>query len=241
MPYPTDAATEAAIAAGRIKSADLIDFYLKDGVGDPLTLRAWTWPGTASYPGTVEMDGSTANNDYTSLFGRVGIAKGLRMAASLASEPLRIQLDGSRSSDDADWVGMFVDADWHQMPIRVRQVMMDWDSEALSADPMWEWRGLLDHRELVEQVGSPSTWEVTCQGGLFRVRGRRLKTRTHEDQQRRSAGDMFYAGTPGMVGRPLNWAKKAGSVPGTATSTATSPSPRFMGGGDSLANALRNR
>jgi hypothetical protein len=81
---------------------------------------------------------------------------------------------------------------------------------------MWEWRGLLDHRELTQQDGQPQIWDVTCQGGLFRIRGRRLKTRSHTDQQLRSAGDMFYSGTANMIGRPLNWAKKPANIPGAA-------------------------
>lgn len=217
MPYPTDSETDDAIAAGRIKSADLVDLYLRDGADAPLTLRCWNWPGAASYAGTVALDGSTAANTYESMFGRIGIAKSIRMAASLSSEALRITLDASRSTDDADWVGRFVDADWHQRRVRLRQVMLDWTTEALSSAPMWEWHGLIDHRELSQPPGQPQTWELTCQGGLFRVRGRRLKTRSHADQQERSPGDMFYVGTANMVGRPLNWAKKPGNIPGTPT------------------------
>src|SRR5690606_32315408 len=111
MPFPLDSDTEAAIAAGRIKTADLVDFYLRDSEGDPLTLRFWNWPDSASYPGTEDLDGSTAGNTYESMCARMGIAKGIRMAASLSSEPLVITLDGSRSDDDDDLVGKFVDAD----------------------------------------------------------------------------------------------------------------------------------
>jgi len=132
MPYPTDAAIDAAIAAGQIKAADLVDFYVKDGVTDaPLVLRGWTWPGTASYPGTVSHDGSTASNTYESLFGRIVINKTIRTAQSLSSEPLRIQLDASRSSDDADFAGRFADSNWHQGRFRLRQVLLDWQTEVL--------------------------------------------------------------------------------------------------------------
>lgn len=225
MAYETDATTEAGIASGRIKAADLVDFYVKDaGTGSPLVLRAWTWPGSASFPGTVSLDGSTAANTYETLYGRITIPKGIRMAASLASEPLEISLDGSRSGDPTDWVGKFVASNWHQGKVRVRQVMLNFDTEALGAVPMWEWRGRLDHRELVIQPDQPQIWRVTCQGGLFRIRGRRLKTRSHADQQLRRAGDTFYLGTANMVGRPLNWAKAVGNIPGRATGSAT-PAP----------------
>jgi hypothetical protein len=227
MPYPTNASIDAAIAAGKIKAADLIDFYVKNrGTGVPFVLRAWTWPGTASYPGTVALDGSTASNDYESMYGRLVIAKTIRTAQSLSSEPLRIQLDASRSADNADWVGRFVDSDWHQGRVRMRQVLLDWDSEVLGAVPLREWYGLLDHAELVypspDGGSEPATWDITCQAGLFRVRGRRLKTRSHADQQNRSAGDLFYVDTATMVGRPLNWAKALGATPGRATGSGGS-------------------
>lgn len=232
----TDAATEAAIAAGRIKAADLVDFYVKTAGGSPLVLRAWNWPGSTTYPGTVGLDGSTASNTYESLYGRIVVPKAVRMAASLASEPLEITLDGSRSADDADWIGRFVDANWHQGKVRVRQVMLDMATEALASKPMWEWRGRLDHRELVTQKDELSIWRVTCQGGLFRIRGRRLKTRSHADQQLRSPGDNFYIGTANMVGRPLNWAKAVGNIPGTSTGAAAG-----AGGSSSATTSIPTR
>lgn len=207
MPFPLDVDTEAAIAAGRIKPADLVDFYLRDGDGDPLTLRCWTWPGEATYPGTADLDGSTSDVTYESMYGRIVVPKGIRMAATLASEPLTLTLDGSRSDDDEDWVGRFVDATWHQARVRVRSVLRNFDTGALLSLPHWEWRGRIDQRNLTLKDGEPASWAVTCEGGLFRVRGRRLTTRSHQDQQKRLAGDLFYRGTPRMVGIPLMWAR----------------------------------
>lgn len=217
MPFPLDTDTEAAIAAGRIKDAYLLDFYL-----DGLTLRAWNWPDDGAYPGTTELDGTTSNQTYESMVGRMSIARGMRQSASLSSEPLIVTLDGSKSDDDADWVGRFVDGTWHQGRMRVRCVMRSMTTGALLAQPHWEWRGLIDHRNLTSQVDQPQTWEVKCQGGLFRVRGRRLRTRSHEDQQRRSAGDMFYVGTAKMVGVPLIWAKAPANIPGIKSNGGSS-------------------
>lgn len=217
MPFPLDSDTEAAIATGRIRDACLVDLYLADSGGAPLTLRFWNWPDATAYPGTPDLDGSTAAQTYDSLAGRFTVSRGIRQAASLAAEPLTLTLDGSRSGDDADIVGRFVDADWHQRRMRVRCVMRNLTTGALHAQPHWEWRGLIDHRNLVSREGQPQIWETTCQGGLFRVRGRRLRTRSHEDQQRRSAGDLFYAGTPKMVAVPMFWARAQASIPGVRT------------------------
>lgn len=223
MPFPLDADTEAAILAGRIKTADLVDLYLKTSGGSALTLRCWNWPGEASYPGTTDLDGSTSNVTYASMEGRIRVAKAIRMAASLVSEPLLISLDGSRSDDDADWVGQFVDANWHQARVRVRSVMINLATAALHSLPHWEWRGLIDHRNLTSQADQEQTWEVKCQGGLFRVRGRRLNGRNHENQQKRAAGDLFYRGTPRMVGIPLIWARSPANIPGVSSVGGSNP------------------
>ena len=123
MAFPLDSDTEAAILAGRIQSADLVDFYLKDGGGSALTLRCWNWPGSVTYPGTTDLDGSTSSQTYLQMHDRIQIAKAIRMAATLSAEPLMITLDASRADDNADWVGQFADATWHQMRVRVRSVM----------------------------------------------------------------------------------------------------------------------
>ncbi len=217
MPFPLDTDTRNAIAAGRIKDAYLVDLYLQDAEDDPFVLRFWNWPGQRNYPGTLDLDGSTSDVVYETMHGRCAISRGIRMGATLSSEPLTLTLDGSRSDDDTDIVGEFVDAKWHQQRVRVRWVMLDWDTGALHSQPHWEWRGLLDHRNLTIRDGEPRTWQVSCQGSLFRVRGRRLRIRSHEDQQRRSAGDMFYKGTTRMVGVPLIWARKPATIPGIQT------------------------
>lgn len=218
MPYPLDSEAEDAIAAGRLKAAYLVDLYVSDGV-DPLTLRWWDWPDTVDYPANDAIDDADPVT-YVSMARRMICNMALRQAATLSSEPLTLLIDGSRSGDDADEVGKLVDADWHQRPVRVRQILLNFDTGAAGADPIREWRGLLDHREQTSRPGEQNIWQVTCQGGLFRTRGRRLRTRSHTDQQRRSAGDNFYIGTANMVGRPLNWAKKPGNIPGTAGGTA---------------------
>jgi len=215
--YPLDADTAADIAAGKVRPADLIDLYVRDGDGDPATLRCWNQPGEAIYPGTADLDGSTDDVTYEGLYGRVVVPKGLRMSATLSSDPMIITLDASRSSDAGDFGGRFADLDWHQARVRVRQVLMHWETGALRDTPAWEGRGLIDHRDLVLKDGEASVWNISCQGGLFRVRGRRLRSRTHEDQQRRSAGDQFYKGTAVSVALPLNWAKAPASIPGVVT------------------------
>lgn len=225
MPYPLDSETEADIAAGRLTSCDLVDFYVKDDDGEPAFLRAWTWPGSLSFPANdpAEIDGAVgaSNVTYEPMPGRLTVAKGLRLAASLASEPCMLTLDASRTGDDADWVGRWVDSNWHQCRMRVRSVAMNPQTLALRTDPHWEFHGLLDHGNLKRKDDDPKVWEIKCQGGLFRVRGRRNHQRTHENQQRRLAGDTFYQGTPKMVGAPLVWAKSPANIPGVQSSGGT--------------------
>lgn len=221
MVFPLDTDTEADLDSGLYASCDLVDFYVKDGVGDPAFLRAWSWPGECEYAANdpSEIAGAVGATDvtYESMYDRMLIPKGVRLSASLSSDPLNISLDGSRSDDDEDWVGRFVDSDWHQCRMRVRSVLMRRDTGAMRTQPHWEWHGRLNHRNLKRQEGQLLIWEVECQGGLFRIRGRRLRTRSHEDQQKRSAGDLFYEGTPLMVGMPLIWNKSNAQIPAVTT------------------------
>lgn len=214
MPYPIPPELEDAIEAGRAISADLFDFYVKDSEGAALTLRCWNWPGTIDYPANDHI--TSGDVTYEDMHGRIGAEKALRLSASKAAEPLRMTLDGSRSGDDEDFVGRFVDADWHQGRMRLRQITLDSATMLAASAPAWEWHGRLDHRNLTMRKDQPGVWDLTCEGGLFRVRGRRLRTRTHADQQRRSEGDMFYQATALMVGVPLVWAKEQGNVVGAA-------------------------
>lgn len=231
MVYPVSSGFEADVAAGRIKCADLIDLYAKDEAGDPAFLRAWTFPGACTYKANDPdgVDGAVGNTDvtYETMYGRVIVQKALRMAATLSSEPLQILLDASRSGDDEDFVGRLVDRTWHQCRMRVRQIRLNVATEEVDPEPFWEWHGLIDHMNLVRKPsaegdeGEPQYWEVKCEGGLFRVRGRRMRTRSHEDQQKRLAGDLFYTGTPLMVSVPLIWNKAPAALPGVVKSKQT--------------------
>lgn len=240
MVYPVSSGFEADVAAGRIKSADLVDLYTKDGAGDPAFLRAWTFPGTCTYKANDPdgVAGAVGNSDvsYESMCGRIIVKKALRMSASLSSEPLQILLDASRSGDDADWVGRFVDRKWHECRMRVRSIRLNVVTEAVDPEPFWEWHGLIDHANLVRkpsvngEEGEPQYWELKCQGGLFRVRGRRNRTRSHEDQQIRKAGDKFYQGTPLMVSVPLIWNKAPAALPGVVSNGGAAGGARPIGG-----------
>jgi len=241
MVYPLDTDTEADLESGLFASADFLDLYVKDSEGAPATLRAWSWPGETSYVANdpEEIAGAVGDEDvtYESMYDRMLIPKGLRMAASLSSDPLTILMDGARSGDDEDWVGRFVDSDWHQCRMRVRSIMMRRDTGALRTQPHFEWHGRLNHRNLKRQDGEKLVWEVECQGGLFRVRGRRLRTRTHEDQQKRLAGDLFYQATPLMVGVPLIWNKSQAQIPGVVTNNGK---PGFVYTGRVIYDAINN-
>jgi hypothetical protein len=151
------------------------------------------------------------------------ISREIRFTATLASEPLKITVDGSRSLDDDDIVGQWVKSDWYQRNVRVRQVVINPASGAVLEGACWEWNGRMDYRQRPRQGDQPLAWELTCQPGLFRVQGRNMHTRTHADQQRRLAGDLFFQGTPAMVALQPVWGRTTANVPGIRAS--------FTGGG----------
>lgn len=224
MPYTLDSAAEAALAAGRMVSALLMDLYCKDGDGDPLTLRFWNWPGTLDYPANDHVDDDDPVT-YQSLLRRVSVDVGVRFTATLTAEPMTINFDSSRAGDDADLIGQFADANWHQGRVRARRVLLDFSTQESPSDPVWEWRGRMDHRVFQRQAQDEQTCVLTCEGGVFRVRGRNMHTRTHLDQQRRLAGDLFFQGTAIMVGLPAMWAKAPANIPGVKNPPAPGGPP----------------
>jgi hypothetical protein len=213
MPYPVPAGAQARIDAGRTTQALLLDFYLKDGAGDALTLRCWNWPGELSYPAVDHIDGADPVT-YADMHRRIEIERSIRFSTSLASEPLRVTLDGSTAGDDDDFTGKLTDAKWHQRTFRIRQVELLLDTGESPTDPVWSWRGRLDERSFTRQADNPTKLVITAQGGTFRIRGRRMHTRTHADQQRRLAGDKFFEGTPLMVAIPPLWMRSYANIPG---------------------------
>lgn len=220
MPVQLSPDFEAKLAAGRIVSAYLVDFYCANGSGDALILRGWDWPGTLSYPAADVAAGDDRSDppeltdpvSYTGLHHRLTIDRNIRFSAGLSSEPARITLDGSRAGADDDFVGQFTDAQWHQRAVRCRQVSLDLDAGTSDAIPIWSWRGRLDYRQFTRTAGQEMPLVITCEGGIFRIRGRRMHTRTDADQRRRNAADTFFAGVPQMVTCPIMWAKKPTTI-----------------------------
>ncbi len=213
MVYPVPTEFDDAVADGRLKHAYLVDLYVADGVGDPAPLRVWNWPDSTIYPANDTIDG-TDDVTYQSMVRRMRINREIRQSATLASEPLQIVFDGSRVGDDEDIVGQFFDADWHQRLIRVRQIPMAFATNALAPSPSWEWHGRMDYRQHARSAGQERLLTLTCMGGTFRIRGRRMHTRTDADQRRRSATDAFFSGTPQMIAVPPNWARATANIPG---------------------------
>jgi hypothetical protein len=142
------------------------------------------------------------------------VNRDIRFSQTLASEPCKITFDGSRAGDDEDPIGQFTDRDWHQRKVRVRQVLLDPDTWTSPTTPIWEWNGRMDKAQYVRQADQPQQLTLTCESGLFRVRGRNMHTRTHADQQRRAAGDLFFQPTPLMIGLPIVWGKNVVDLPG---------------------------
>ncbi len=206
MPHILSPEAEAAFAAGLIAPVVLVDFYLATSEGDPLTLRMSSREFDLTFAANDGIDGTDAVA-YSPMFQRMNVDLSVRQAIGFASQPITITLDGSRAGDDEDLTGLFADADWHQRPMRVRLIVVNVETLATPSAPEYEWRGRLDHRDFRRQPDQPSRIVITAQGGIFRVRGANRRLRTHEDQQRRLAGDMFFSGTARMVAAGIVWGK----------------------------------
>ncbi len=188
-----------AMATGSVAVAILIDMET-----DPI-LRAWTWPGTLAFDG----------ESYVSLEGEVDIQGSIKSTATLASEPLQITFDASRIRDDDHFVGQFGSSDWSQRKIRVRKAIINPAASPVEViDVIDDWRGRMDKREVIRQINSPELLQLTCENGLFRIRGRNLHTRTHADQQQRLPGDTFYKNTAERIAVKPFWGKSPVNIPG---------------------------
>jgi hypothetical protein len=222
MPFPLMPDAEAEILSGRMGKAMLVDLYSADSEGNPTPIRFWDRPGVLSFPANDLVPGAGRSDPpaltdvvaYRSLRGRFQVSREIRFTATLASEPLKITLDGSRSSEDDDIVGQWVDSLWHERNVRVRQVALSKTTGRVLAGAVWEWTGRMDYRQRPRQAAQTLAWELTCQPGLFRVQGRNMHTRTHADQQRRKAGDLFFRDTPVMVALAPVWGRETANLPG---------------------------
>lgn len=212
MPYPLDSLFEARIAAGRLATAHLIDLYCLNDVGDPAPLRFCDREADISYDADDHITASAQT--YFSMFDRIEVERDIRFQASLATDPLKLTMDAAAAGDDSDIVGLFSDLDWHQKRVRVRLITFDPDTGASPSDPAWQWVGRMDMRQYIRAAGEPTRVVLTCHGGVFRIRGRNVKTRTHESQQRRLAGDLFFQDLPKMVGQTLNFGRTGVTLPG---------------------------
>lgn len=212
MPFPLDSTFETRRDSGRWGDAHLVDLYCLDGETEA-TIRVCDRAEPITFDADDAIDG-TDPVTYEALSSRVRIDRNIKFQQSLATDPLKIYFDGSRAGDDDDPIGEFTDLTWHQRAIRVRQISFDADTGATPSEPVWQWVGRMDFAQYVRAGTEPVQLVLTSQGGLFRVRGRNMKTRTHEDQQRRAPGDLFFQDLPKMVGIPLNFGKKAIEIRG---------------------------
>jgi hypothetical protein len=203
MPYNLSTEASSALASGRMAIAVLIDLYLDGG-----PLRVWNWPGQLAFPANDALGGA-GDVTYQSLFQRMEVTRSIQQTASLQAEPLTVVFDASRAGDDEDLIGQFTDGAWHQRKMRVRVILLDSETFVSPIDPVWEWHGRMDHREFMRQPGQPTQVRLTGEGGLFRIRGRNLRTRSHEDQQRRQSGDLFFREVAQMVAIPISWNRSA--------------------------------
>lgn len=224
MPFPLDSTFEARRDSGRWGDAHLVDLYCVDGVGDPNPIRLCDRVEDLTYPADDDVDGSS-DVTYQAMESRMRIDRNIRFQQTLATDPCKIYFDAAAAGDGDDPVGRFYDTPWHQLRCRIRQITFDADTGATPSDPVWQWVGRMDFRQNIRQGQEANQLVLTAQGGLFRIRGRNMKTRTHADQQNRLAGDLFFQDLPKMVGITLNFGKKSVELGGTGRGSGNSPSP----------------
>lgn len=225
MPYAFDSAFEARRDAGSWGDAHLVDLYCLDGESDA-PIRLCDRVEDLVYDAGDHVDAGDAT--YVAMEGRMRVDRTIRFQQNLATDPAKIYFDAAAAGDDDDPIGQFSDRTWHQLACRIRQITFDADTGGSPSDPVWQWVGRMDFRQNMRQGLEANQLVLTAQGGLFRIRGRNMKTRTHEDQQRRLSGDLFFQDLPKMVGITLNFGKRAielRGARGAGRAGGNSPSP----------------
>lgn len=188
--------------------AVLVDLYC-----GATTFHWWSWPGVLNYESVAYQDG----------FQRFTFQTSLKATQGLGSNPFSFVLDGSALSDNEDLIGAWWDSDWHLKPVRVRKVRLSGNPASGVVTVLGVRRtywGTQDERQRVTADDIPTTVELTCTAGVFKVRGRNLRTRTHADQQLRSPGDLFYKNTAAKVGVVPPWGRNDGDIPGSGRSAS---------------------
>lgn len=171
-------AVQAKWDAGLLHQAILLDLYCENE-----TLHGWTWPGP------MEFEGIT----YESLYEIVHIDTEVQLSLGLQAPETEITFDGSRVTDHDHFVGKFWQSVWHQRRMRWRIVLIEPEADPMSVVGIIEsYHGRMDYRSEIEAPGGVDVVTLSCEGGLFRVRGRNMHTRTHADQQLRAPGDRFF-------------------------------------------------
>jgi len=222
MAIPLTQSAQDALDAGKLIPATLIDFYCAD-----IILHGWSWPGELVFEGV----------QYESLYERITITKRVKTSATLASSPMTIALDASRARDDTDIIGKFIDADYHQSKIRVRTVQLNLNTDPITIDGVLdEYNGRMDVRPINHAPNQEHIIELRCEGGIFRLRGRNMRARTHEDQQIRAPGDRFFEHTPRRVVENPYWGVKPENMPANADFQTGSAGGRGIRPGKHRAN-----
>lgn len=217
MPLPLSPEQKAALRAGRIETGFLLDLFV-----DGESLHCSTLYSDISYD-----VGDGVTRAYEPLADRWSHGEqAITMGTDLEPVPLNLSFDASRAGDDSDFVGRFVDSQWHRRRARLTEVtFLVGSSRFVPIAPVFTWEGEMDFADFPESVGTPPTMLLTLESGTFRYLGTNVQTRTDENQQRFFPGDTFFQDLPGLIGRELPWHRNwVKSAPTSGTQTTSSPS-----------------
>jgi hypothetical protein len=197
MPLDLTPEARAALREHRIEIAFLADLFVD---GESLHCSSLYIPMTYDVGDGIERDYEPLADRWT--HGEDPIT----MGSSLDPEALNLTFDASRAGDNTDFIGRFVDRQWHRRRARLTMVAFAvGTSFAIPVAPIVSWEGEMDFRDFPEVEGRPPTMVLTIESGTFRYLGRNRQTRTDENQQRFFPGDVFFQDLPGLIGRELPW------------------------------------
>ena len=154
----------------------------------------------------------------------------ISMGTDLEPTPLTMSFDASRVGDDSDFIGRFVDRQWHQRHARMTLLTFAVNTNFVTPiAPVVQWEGSMDFIDTPKTDGSPPRLALTLESGTFHYLARNVQTRTDENQQRFFPGDKFFQDLPALLGKQVPWHRSWSDIAAPA-GTSKASGPRLFSG-----------
>jgi len=183
MPRPLTTAGRAAIATGKtISSIWFFDITTDEGMMYLCdSVYGLTYNGKTYLP----------MGDQIQLNGE------LKTGVDLVPEPFPVMFNGEEQLTSGSPIRNLLTRTWWQRQVYIYQVLFEPASNWQTPIAIhYQWYGFMDTIEDAVDEGKPSGIILNCESGIFRARGKNLRTYTDKDQTEINPIDRCFLNTP---------------------------------------------